>query len=335
MEGHSLTEWIEREFQAFGRTPPSNLLSSALQISIFQLLMSGISNGTDEESFSGAMFGAFCSTCGYCAPSIPLEQRHGLSWRRHNKNGKEGLSEKNTGADFALIIRLSDNVARAAVFQAKNGQSNIGSFDATHISPETDTRPPEPQFLRLREYCKRILLSIDRGGDKGIEEISWAHYLVYESFGIYSVPLSSLVQVNERVNSGANPGTIRYKQLHHSNFVDLLDRGCNQAEQDADGWLYLSSKEDILSFAENAIDLFDIYEARSDVRFDWTPIRKDVPLSRSAIAKKIKKSLHPGARQTPANSRGSERADKADEAPVAADDTTLSARAPAKGPRIG
>lgn len=269
-----IADWITMQLDLYGRDPPLNYLSAALQMAVLHLLFSEMSNDLDEESFTGALLGAFCESSNICAAGFPPLQNSSMTWRRHNKNGTGEQGESNTGADFTLIIRHSDELACAAIFQAKNGKSNVGSFDANHKSPsQVKGGEKELQFVRLKRHCQKILSELIHTKKKAeLEELSWAHYLVYEPFGIYCSPLSSLVEIENRLIQGNHAGTIRYKQYYHLNFIDLLKHGCSEDREDHNGWLRLTSKTGISSFVKSAQDLYDVYEAHVNPGMSWTPL---------------------------------------------------------------
>ncbi|MBH1664526.1 hypothetical protein I5U73_05085 [Stenotrophomonas maltophilia] len=283
----TIHEWILSELNIFDRSLPANYLSAALQIAVFHLLRSGISNNVDEESFTAALLGSFCEACQVCVAAMPPAGNSSLTWRRHNKSSSGKLGESATGADFALIVRHSNSFARAAVFQAKNGQSDIGSFKASHLSPATKDYPEEEQFVRLRRYCHCIL-----SGKKDVEEesldlknIGWAHYLVYENFATYCCPLSSLTILEDRISKDSSPGTVRYKDYPYFNLVDILRDGCIHEAGVQPGWLSLESPSQITAFVESSKDLFDIYEAHVDPAMDWVPLieDRDIPSQQQKI----------------------------------------------------
>lgn len=274
MESPKIEDWIESELELFGRESAPNRLSASLQIAVLHLLASGLSNELDEESFTGALLGSFCQACRLATATEPPASDASLMWRRHPKNGKGHLSERSTGADFSLIIRHDDNFALAAIFQAKNGQSSVGSFDASHMSPKTPDRDKELQFCRIREHCYKVLASFNppKQNSHGIRDLDWAHYLVYEPFAIYCSPLSSLSTVNQLSTESLKCGAVRYKEYEYSIFADLLREGCAPGKTKRPGWLSLESQDEIRKFADSALDLFDVYESHVDPQPDWTPL---------------------------------------------------------------
>lgn len=290
----TIHEWILKQLKVFDREPPQNYLSGALQLAVLHLLQSGLSNDIDEESFTGALLGSFCQSCRVCAAGMPPQNKSTLTWRRHNKNSADSVGESATGADFALIIRHKNDFARAAVFQAKNGQSKKGSFKAGHISPEVLELPEEAQYVRLKRHCLSILTKFKKPTNAALEvtKIGWAHYLIYEPFATYCSPLSSLTVIEERLEAGESLGTVSYKEHPYLNFVDALRDGCNETQEQQLGWLNLSSNEEIGAFVKSAKDLYDLYEAHVNPDMEWEPlIETAVKLSEQQRTLNIKNDL--------------------------------------------
>lgn len=294
MTNLSIRDWMLQELAVFNREPPQNYLSGALQLAVLHLLQSGISKGVDEESFSGALLGSFCQSCRVCAAGMPPLNKSTLTWRRHNKNSNSNISESATGADFALIIRHKEHFARAAVFQAKNGQSEIGSFKADHISPPAQECPEEFQYVRLKRHCLSILSTFKnpRSAAAKATELGWASYLIYEQSAAYCSPLSSLSIIDEKLEAGHSPGTIRYRDYQYLNFIDVLRDGCNETLEEQPGWLNLSSADEIVAFVKSANDLYDLYEAHVDPDITWEPLIGETEgLSEQEMNLKIRDSL--------------------------------------------
>ncbi len=296
MTSPKIDDWIKSELDLFGIPTPTNRLSASLQMAVVHLLASGLSNDLDEESFTGALLGSFCQTSRLATVGTPGTSETSLTWRRHNKNGKDCLSERSTGADFSLIIRHDDDFAVAAVFQAKNGQSNIGSFDASHMSPAIPEkgRGKELQFCRIRDYCYEILAGFTppKNNPNGLNGLDWAHYLIYEPFAIYCSPLSSLSVIEHYITMHLKCGAVRYKEHGYSIFTDLLREGCAPRSAKHSGWLPLNSKDEISSFVASALDLFDVYESHVDPQPGWTPlIEGRAKISVSQRIDEIRKAL--------------------------------------------
>lgn len=293
----TVKNWINQELVKYARKAPSNCLSAALQLATLHLLTSGLARNIDEESFTGALLGSFCSKCNICATAFSHTNQSSLTWRRHNKNSQEKDGEKLSGADFTLILRLRNNFAKAAIFQAKNSKSDVGSFDAGHISPPIDEGDAELQFLRLKEYSMTTLSKTGIGQAKSIDELHWVHYLIYHDYSAYCCALSTMVDLDDKAKLGHPLGTIRFKERANVSFIDLLADGASISTDD--GWLILDSVEKIKLFVSKSRDIFNVYEARAEADCQWEPVASDdsLPILRSQAVAMVRSALVPAESQ--------------------------------------
>ncbi|QII28317.1 hypothetical protein G6052_06075 [Stenotrophomonas maltophilia] len=167
-----------------------NALMATFQLAVHDLLASGNFLGVDEETTTGGLIGAISATAPWCF------EAHGdhpdFNWVKYKKSGNSPLAEPSTGADFALVLRITQSTCRIAIFQAKLQEEN-GGFSIHQISParKDGDRIPEPQFVRLVHYARSILKAAKHKYSV-TAPIEWAHYLLYKSDTIRAVPLSSL-----------------------------------------------------------------------------------------------------------------------------------------------
>ena len=291
MTNINVNEWINRELREYGRNDANSWLGAALQLSTLHLLTSGLSRNIDEETFTGALLGSFCSTCNFCSSPIEPSNHTALIWRRHNKTNQHEDGEKASGADFTLILRLSNDTARAAIFQAKNSKSDTGSFDTAHVSPPIDQGEAQLQFLRLKEYSLKILSKINVGKARSIQELHWVHYLVYHDYSAYCCTLSTMQDLDERIKLQKPLGAIRFKDRPNISFVDLLEQGASESAND--GWLQLDSLEKMRGFVSGSREMFNVYEARASDDLEWESIASRTPhnIPRSEAIAKVKRAL--------------------------------------------
>jgi hypothetical protein len=167
-----------------------NALMATFQLAVHDLLASGNFLGVDEETTTGGLIGAISATAPWCF------EAHGdhpdFNWVKYKKSGNSPLAEPSTGADFALVLRISQSICRIAIFQAKLQEEN-GEFSIHQISParKDGDRIPEPQFVRLKHYS-RSLLKAAKQRSSATASIEWAHYLLYNPDTIRALPLSRL-----------------------------------------------------------------------------------------------------------------------------------------------
>lgn len=282
MRDLTIHDWIIDELRSYDRGHPANFLSASLQLAVLQLVTAGLSRNADEETYTGALLGAFCSTSFFCASGFPRKAGPDMCWQRHNKNSKDRDGEKHTGADFTLIVRTKENFARAAVFQAKNAKSEIGSFEVDHVSPATDKRPAEQQIVRLVDHCISIMAEITKVRAEeqsqsaplvpSLEGLEWAHYLVYHDYSNACCQVSNLRNSYDTARAKSVPGRVRLKEANAIPLVDLLAAGCSEDTDAVQGWISLESLKEIRAFTKHARQFFDVYESRTDPDADWKPV---------------------------------------------------------------
>ncbi|MFA4626385.1 hypothetical protein P2A10_02140 [Xanthomonas perforans] len=190
-----------------------NSLISTFQISIAEFISSGHFNGFDEETTTGGLLGAFGATAPWCAAYYGINPSFG--WIRYPKPGSSPISESATGSDFAILLRVNKNIARLAVFQAKKVDGSSDNFYIHQISPaSTDKNSvPEPQFLRLREYGKKILRTLGRN-DLSLPQMDWIHYLAYRDNSLTCIPISDLSQIDLIYQRRKLAAKIAYKKAY-------------------------------------------------------------------------------------------------------------------------
>lgn len=166
-------------------------------------------SGLDEESVTAALAGRFATQfdwcvsvlaykCGYTAPA---------QWGQYSKNSLDPVSgEPKTGADFVLVIPLSETRVRVALFQAK--KSLTADSGSTPLKASVDKKKslleainlyrigsesaPEDQLTKLRNAANNISMRVS-----GKENSGWAHYVCWPSGKTYpkSLSLSTLRDV--------------------------------------------------------------------------------------------------------------------------------------------
>ncbi|MEB1301545.1 hypothetical protein ABFU52_13190 [Xanthomonas campestris pv. campestris] len=193
----------------FGENP----LISTFQISIAEFISSGHFNGFDEETTTGGLLGAFGATAPWCAAYYGINPDFG--WIRYPKSGGSTISESATGSDFAILLRVGNNIARLAVFQAKKVDRISDNFYVHQISPTVTDKDsvPEPQFLRLRDYGEKILRTLGRN-DFSLPKMDWIHYLAYRRDSLTCIPISDLSQIDLIYQSMRAAAMTGYKKAY-------------------------------------------------------------------------------------------------------------------------
>lgn len=169
-------------------------LAGALQIAAAEVLAMHSRARLDEEEITLSLLGALAIAIPSMAESFPDSFTPTFQWQRYSKSGRGHGGEGASGADFALLIRLSDKYARAAIFQAKKEKEKTHhSVEITSISPyrpngAKDPHFPEPQILRLIRNARTLT------HDQTIDLLSWVHFLSYGVDGCLCIPVSDHAQ---------------------------------------------------------------------------------------------------------------------------------------------
>lgn len=191
----------------------------------------------DEESVTSAFLGGVTSSFPLCAHVFGSQSNEAVncSWGQFRKSPKgidDHDSEAYRGADFALVIWLSDEYARVAIFQAKKMDERecstpagrgVTSYLNVHRRPPRKDKPfedwREAQMVRLvrtgheaieAEKCRanagdgkmgwaeaarahvQNMGFVEKSGAALLRDLHWVHYLGYLDDDAVCVPLSSI-----------------------------------------------------------------------------------------------------------------------------------------------
>lgn len=97
-------------------------ISASIRATLNRFRQMGLFGHLDEETITGSLLGAISATLPFCVAlygeNVPPEK---LCWGHFPKSGAftKPPSEAETGADFALVVYATKDVARLALFQAK------------------------------------------------------------------------------------------------------------------------------------------------------------------------------------------------------------------------
>lgn len=183
--------------QVFRPTP----LTGALQVASIDALSLCSQSSLDEEELTYTLLGTLKSSISSFSLEFPGAFCPQFYWQRYSKGGRSLGGEAASGADFAFIIRLTDEHARVAIFQAKKVK-DTKSLDVSFISPFRTLKGrgdlfPEPQILRLVSNAQHI------SGDPDLKNLNWVHYAGYEDDGCFCTPISDhipFIEAQQRFN---------------------------------------------------------------------------------------------------------------------------------------
>lgn len=193
----------------FGEELELSALSVTFQLACNGFICSEYFSNADEETTTGALLGAIASTAPWCFQA--LSQEPDFNWIRFAKSGNARNAEPSTGADFALILRVTDKLSRLAIFQAKCAD-NYGNFSVHQISPgrANQDKIPEPQFIRLMDFARDVENAIP-ASEESIKLLNWVHYIAYEPDAIIATPLAALRATSEHYESYREKAESLYK----------------------------------------------------------------------------------------------------------------------------
>ncbi|WP_155761156.1 hypothetical protein [Stenotrophomonas maltophilia] len=193
-----------------------NALMATFQVALKGFITSAYFEGNDEETTTGALLGAIAATAPWAFKAF--DQSPDFNWVRYPKSGSSQTAEPSSGADFALILRVTPDLCRVALFQAKRANRD-GSFSVHQISParKMENKIPEPQFIRLEDYAHRLL---DAVGDlpATASTLHWVHYISYEREAIIATPLSELQHISQHYRISRKSATESYTELLRERF---------------------------------------------------------------------------------------------------------------------
>lgn len=268
-----------------GACQPKTLLGNALKIAADDLIANGFSGGVDEEIATAALLGMITSNIAWCSSFTMSETLPPMSWVHYSKNKKDDTSESYSGADFAIVIKLSPLRYRAAIFQAKRSKSRKLNFKYHQISPAVQGFAAEPQFLRLSKHGLRILAACRPRQNKTtptFKELDFLHYLVFDKS---SCPCSAITEFEDKYieliayQRTATPGDTKDEEsaklfwtkysekLLYSDaslrieLGELLVLGADNASNSpAKGWLELKGFRQASEFIKSTKLLMDVFE---------------------------------------------------------------------------
>lgn len=269
-------------------------LSGALQLAAIEIQAKHSQNPLGEEDFTASLLGSFAATIPWFESAFECDFIPDVDWLKYSKHSKSPQGEGSTGADFALLIHLSKQHARAAIFQAKLCENDF--IKVHQISPARikEGKLPQPQILRLVEHGLDVM-----GGMRTIAELDWIHYCGYASLSSFCIPLSDLNaliaeyrQADSRIrpqleqsiadlsDKSGEPRSRETKQaaikLWHAfdektvkkndqaaNLIHLLaDGAATPPEQKTCGWLSLEGNS-INDFVKKTSGIMRVFQARA------------------------------------------------------------------------
>lgn len=268
---------------SIGKTPkktsdaPPNIVSPAINIAVLSIIAGGLCGGIEEEATTGALLGAIACNMEWLthlyvkkneSEGSKADQTSLCNLVIYQKKGGATSSEAWTGSDFAILIKISENKYRAAIFQAKR-MEKCGSFLAIQLSPGNEHCLPEPQIVRQLRYAQNYKGQPSSEIEE-IEKIDWIHLLfyredsiAYSSLSTLSTLCSAIVKHNENFYLNESKAFVRtdtlkdrvknhwkgyndrtYTPQHLHSFSELIITGVEtSSEGEAKGWRSIEGKD--------------------------------------------------------------------------------------------
>lgn len=232
-------KFVDRKIGKFDQVFDPSPLAGALQVATVEILSLLSETSLDEEEVTYALLGSFTSNIRTFALEFPDTFCPQFYWQRYSKNSRSQGSESASGADFAFLIRLNDDRARVAVFQAKKMDAQ-GRVDITQISPLRETADqgellPEPQILRLLRNAQYI------SGNANLDAMKWVYYAGYSDHGCSCSPLSDHISTLENSRT-FNEGVIAKLREKRSNLEKSHNKDTTIVPSDGEPSTLLNAK---------------------------------------------------------------------------------------------
>lgn len=207
------------------------------------------SSRLDEETLTGAMIGALVSAHPMSAASFPADPASAIQWSGYSKHGSDAHSERNSGADFAMVLSLPDGRLRLAIFQAKSdwGASATKNMlvvgQIKDVPAVTDDSGAVIALAHRRNQIKALVegaknIQSKNGRAVSVSDLAWVYYLCQFRDGIKAVALSEVERSVRLSIRTVKPVKVPLAPTMGRSLDALLKCGCRQ---ETVCWLELST----------------------------------------------------------------------------------------------
>lgn len=222
---------------------------------MFVLAVDGMSKsplaGLDEESLTAIFAGRMSAQYGWAVTCLSTNIARPALWGQYSKNGQGPSAESKRGADFALVIPVTDDIVRIAIFQAKKARNDLGD-----LSQSGSKTSPAPQLQKLIDTASEIK---EKVGINSGDPLGWVHYVFWQEIGRppKSISLSALEK-----NLLADL-TVDISNANFGSFAELLLVGTTASLQEdgrnfvTHGWLQLR-KDDAIECLPLLLEITDV-----------------------------------------------------------------------------
>jgi hypothetical protein len=151
----------------------------------------------DEEALTSAFIGCVLSNFRWCVAILGERLGPGLTceWAQYSKWGSGQDSESRKGADFALVVKMPNDMVRVAIFQAKSDKSESvapGTIKLHYtLKPDASTGKPRTQLGVLVQHGTDLCIRMgQRLAD--FRNLTFVHYLAQLENGLRCVQVAQL-----------------------------------------------------------------------------------------------------------------------------------------------
>ena len=211
--------------------------------------LNGATTRLDEETLTGAMIGALVSAHPMSAASYPADPETAIRWSSYTKHGGKTDSERNSGADFALVLALPDGRLRLAIFQAKSdwsASSTKNTLVVGQIKQSPEVKDEAGRIIRRSQRRNQVEALVKAGnaiqfkedGRLSVQNLTWVHYLCQFKDGVRAVALSDIEDDVRSSITLRKEVRVRLNTEDGTGLDKLLEEGCVAG---GIGWLEISS----------------------------------------------------------------------------------------------
>ena len=211
--------------------------------------LNGATTRLDEETLTGAMIGALVSAHPMSAASYPADSETAIRWSSYTKHGGKIHSERNSGADFALVLAFPDGCFRLAIFQAKSDWSASSSKNTLvvgQIKQSPEVKDETGRIIRQSQRRNQVEALVKAGNAiqfkedsrLSVQNLTWVHYLCQFEDGIRAVALSDIEDDVRTSITLRKEVRVRLNPEDGTRLDKLLEEACVAG---GSGWLEIPS----------------------------------------------------------------------------------------------
>lgn len=249
-----------------------------------------------EESVTAALVGRLAAQFMWTVTCLGNNSSVPALWGQYSKNGQDADGESRRGADFALVIPMSADLVRIAIFQAKRGID-----DFADVSQPGSKTAQAWQYSKLADTAAIVELTAWEESGASLKEEergTWVHYVFWQE--INKAPKAiSVSAIDQHLNGDMDKINLMHSDF--GSFVELLLAGTNeviaQVNGVVEGWLQLDMQTAITCLP-NLLNITDVVFA--DEKGEGRGLANELSKDPTKFSPKIIKSMRAAATATTA-----------------------------------